>query len=145
MNNLTIRKKLFSGFGLVLIMMIVLTIVGIRNVNYINDTLTQISDVNSVKQRYAIDYRGSVHDRAIDIRDVVLAGNNSKLQSLKNNIKKLTAEYDVSESDMQKMRSQKGMFNSQENAILTKISAIKEKTLPQIARIIKYKEQGDIL
>jgi len=144
MNNLTIRNKLFAGFGLVLIMMIVLTIVGIRNVNFIDDTLTQISDVNSVKQRYAIDYRGSVHDRAIDIRDVVLAGNKAKLQSLKTDIENLAAEYLVSETSMQKMRSHKGVFNEQETTILTKINDIQEKTLPQIALIINYKEQGDI-
>jgi hypothetical protein len=36
-------------------------------------TLNHINDVNNVKQRHAINFRGSVHDRAIALRDVVLA------------------------------------------------------------------------
>jgi methyl-accepting chemotaxis protein len=41
-------------------------------VNSISNSLGTINDVNSVKQRYAINFRGSVHDRAISIRDVGL-------------------------------------------------------------------------
>lgn len=35
-----------------------------------------------MKQRYAINFRGSVHDRAIAVRDVVLARTDAELQSL---------------------------------------------------------------
>ena len=45
MHNMTIRQKLFAGFGLVLFMMVSLVIIGIQNVNYIDETLTEISDV----------------------------------------------------------------------------------------------------
>ncbi len=45
----------------------VLTSIGIVQVNKINASLTTINDVNSVKERYAINFRGSVHDRAIAV------------------------------------------------------------------------------
>ena len=39
-------------------------------VRNIDNKLTVINDQNAVKQRFAINFRGSVHDRAIAIRDV---------------------------------------------------------------------------
>ena len=42
-------------------------------VNQVAERLATINEVNAVKQRYAINFRGSVHDRSILVRDVVLA------------------------------------------------------------------------
>lgn len=61
------------GFGVVLCLMVILTVVGIAQVNRMNGALSAINDVYSVKQRYAIIFRGSVHDRSVAVRDVVLA------------------------------------------------------------------------
>jgi len=52
--------------------MLGLTAIGINRVANINGSLSTIGDLNSVKQRYAINFRGSVHDRAIALRDVTL-------------------------------------------------------------------------
>src|SRR3954470_17299302 len=73
-SGLTIGKRLAIGFGTVLVLMAVLAGLAIQRVGQIDDILTRVNDVNSVKQRYAINFRGSVHDRAIALRDVVLAG-----------------------------------------------------------------------
>ena len=44
--------------------MVGITLTGIQKVNFIDRSLQQVTDVNAVKQRYAINFRGSVHDRA---------------------------------------------------------------------------------
>ena len=54
---MTINLRLIIGFSIVLLMMVLLTVVGIYRVNVIDTTITQINDVNSVKQRYAINFR----------------------------------------------------------------------------------------
>ena len=71
-SNLRIGQRLALGFLALIVLMVMLTVVGIQRVRAIDQRLTQINDVNSVKQRYAINFRGSVHDRAIALRDVVL-------------------------------------------------------------------------
>jgi len=71
MTHLTTAQRLSLGFGLILAMIIVIGLVGVQRVGYIKQTLTQ-SVGAPAKQRYAIDFRGSVHDRAIAIRDAVL-------------------------------------------------------------------------
>ena len=71
-SRLTLAWRLTLGFGLVLALMVGITLTGIQKVNFIDRSLQQVTDVNAVKQRYAINFRGSVHDRAIVMRDVAL-------------------------------------------------------------------------
>ncbi|MCW2534863.1 MAG: chemotaxis protein, partial [Modestobacter sp.] len=73
LNNLSISRRLALGFLVVVLSMVALTGTGVWRVEQINSHLTTINDLNSVKQRYAINFRGSVHDRAIAVRDVVLS------------------------------------------------------------------------
>lgn len=135
--KLSIRKRLFLGFGFVLLMMVILTILGIQKVNFIDSTLTVITDVNSVKQRHAIDYRGSVHDRAIAIRDVVLSKNPSQLNGFINEISQLQSFYKEAETMMRNMRNDGVEFDSDELRILNKIDAVQNRTLPLIRQIIE--------
>ncbi|MDB5790848.1 MAG: methyl-accepting chemotaxis signaling domain protein, partial [Massilia sp.] len=72
-SGMKIRQRLAAGFGAVFLLMMVLTALAISRVDSIDTSLNRINDVNNVKQRYAINFRGSVHDRAIALRDVVLA------------------------------------------------------------------------
>ena len=145
MHNMTIRHKLFAGFGLVLFMMVSLVIIGIQNVNYIDETLTEISDVNSVKQRYAINYRGSVHDRAIDIRDVVLATSNAEVKALARHINTLESFYVESQQAMTNMISTGVFFTPEESNILAEIATIQAKTTPKIQQIIALTQRGDAI
>ena len=72
--------------------MIALTIFGIVQVGSIDGSLTAVNDVNSVKQRYAIDFRGSVHDRAISLRDVVLMDSPESVGDNLRDIERLAAQ-----------------------------------------------------
>jgi methyl-accepting chemotaxis protein len=91
--NFGITLRLLTGFGLILGLMVLITAIGVGNVQFIDTKMTVINDQNSVKQRYAINFRGSVHDRAIAIRDVVLAERASDVQEAVNLIKKLEGFY----------------------------------------------------
>ena len=69
---MNIRAKIIAGFGASLLLVLAITVIGISRIKRINMNLTEINDVNTVKQRDAINFRGSVHDRSIRIRDFVL-------------------------------------------------------------------------
>ena len=70
--NLSIAQRLSLGFGIVLLLMILISLIGVNRVGFIDNTLTYVSEGATNKQRQAINFRGSVHDRAIAIRDAVL-------------------------------------------------------------------------
>ena len=66
------------GYALFGVIILALCIYAIMRISFIDANLKQINNINSVKQRVAIDFRGSVHDRSIAIRDVVLHTPQSK-------------------------------------------------------------------
>ena len=80
LSDIRISTRVKIGFAGMLLLMGILTCIGIHKVNMINHDLVVINDVNSVKQRYAINFRGSVHDRAISVRDVVLLSDKAEIQ-----------------------------------------------------------------
>ena len=139
--RVTVQTRLLIGFGAVIMMMIVITIVGINSVNAIDKSMTVITDINSVKQRYAINFRGSVHDRAIAIRDVVLLQENSELQRTLKDISRLEVFYNESRVPLDQLMVE-GSSSSEEN-ILTLIKRIESKTMPLVKQVINKMQQGD--
>ena len=142
---LPVKTRLTIGFGVILSLMLVLTTLGIQKVNSIDQTLTEITDINSVKQRYAINYRGSVHDRAIAIRDVANARNRTEVQSFEREINELAGFYQASERLMQQMLANTpSNFSAQERGILEKIDRIQARTLPIVENIIQLKKSNQL-
>jgi len=137
----SVQARLLVGFGAVIIMMIVITVVGINSVNTIDKSMSVITDMNSVKQRYAINFRGSVHDRAIAIRDVVLVRDNYELQKTLKDIDNLAAFYDESRVPLDKLVTAGNILN--EENILNIIKKIESKTRPLVKQVISEVQQGN--
>jgi len=136
----TIQTRLLIGFSAVLIMMMVITVVGINSVNSIDKSMTVITDINSVKQRYAINFRGSVHDRAIAIRDVVLIHNKHELEITLEDITRLEAFYNESRVPLEQLMLDGSTQN--EESILTSIKHIENTTMPMAKQVIFLVQQG---
>ncbi len=141
--NVRIQNRLFTGFGLVVALIVVLTIIGTNDVGQIDTKLTVINDLNTVKQRYAINFRGSVHDRAIAVRDLVLLTDPAELQKSRQEIIDLTKMYAESAAGMADIFSQPENVDGDERRILRSIEEIEEETLPQIEGIIASLDAGD--
>jgi methyl-accepting chemotaxis protein len=142
MNKLSIKLRLFLGFGFILLMMITITLVGARNVAFIDEKMRVINEGNSVKQRYAINFRGSVHDRAIAIRDVVLFDNPENVQGVINDIRELEQFYEDSSGPLDNIMA--GGASNEERHILSKIKSVEKKTLPLVEQIIGLQRQGNM-
>ena len=89
-----ISAKLFSGFALVIVLMLFIAFFSVTKVNFLNDTLETATGDNALISRQAINYRGSVHDRSILVRDVILVRDNTDLQKTLEQIRKLEQDYD---------------------------------------------------
>ncbi|WP_028869595.1 methyl-accepting chemotaxis protein [Psychromonas arctica] len=140
---MTINLRLIIGFGVVLLMMLILTVISTFRVNFIDAKITEMTDVNSVKQRYAINFRGSVHDRAIAVRDVVFARTESELNNDIANIQKLDKFYQVSAVAMRSQMSSEHV-SAEEKRIYTSINQIEQKTMPLIEQVIAAKQSGNL-
>lgn len=138
---MTINQRLAIGFGSIILMMLILTGISIHRVNYINNSITQMTDINSVKQRYAINFRGSVHDRAIAIRDVVFSRNAEELNTSINEINTLDSYYQES---AKLLTPEKMTMTRAEIDIYEHIKSIEEKTIPLIDQVIKERQAGNL-
>ncbi|MDO9414839.1 MAG: methyl-accepting chemotaxis protein [Pararhizobium sp.] len=135
--------RLSIGFGFLLLLMLGLTQMSVSQVNDINTNLGHINDENSVKQRFAINFRGSVHDRAIAIRDVVLVKTPEERQAAIDLIAKLAETYAANETKMSEMIASPAGASDAEKAILADIADIQSKTNPLVAEIIGLQAKGD--
>jgi methyl-accepting chemotaxis protein len=141
--NLKVSQRLLLGFGLIIMMLIIVTIIAIDKVNTINNKMTIINDLNSVKQRHAINFRGSVHDRAIAIRDVVLVEDLNEVNVSVEEIRRLETFYSDSAGPMDSMMERQSDVNERE--MLKQIKQIEKRTLPLVEEIIKLRRNGDDL
>ncbi|BEV18121.1 methyl-accepting chemotaxis protein [Herbaspirillum sp. DW155] len=140
--SLSVAAQLALSFALVLAMMLVLTVLSISKVNAIEGSLTTVSDDNSVKQRYAINFRGSVHDRAIALRDLTLVSE-PEVKDVIALINKLDADYQQSARPLDHVFATMKV-NADERASLERIKAIESRAMPLAARTIAARNAGDI-
>ena len=141
--NLTIGRRIGVGFLLVVLSMVAVVVVGIVQVDRIDDELSTINDQNAVKQRYAINFRGSVHDRAIALRDVVLATTDPGVRVEVELIEKLAADYAASEAPMDEIFADGTAVTVEEKQALADIKAVQEKALPLAEKVIDLARAGD--
>jgi methyl-accepting chemotaxis protein len=143
-SKMTIGARLALGFGAVLALMMVLTALAVSRVGNIDATLNRINDVNNVKQRHAINFRGSVHDRAIALRDVVLAGDNAAAQPALEQIRVLAANYERAGSALDAMFVSRSDILPDEKSALAAIKEDERKTQPLIAKVSELRLAGDL-
>jgi methyl-accepting chemotaxis protein len=143
LKNLSISRRLALGFLIVVLSLVGLTAIGVTRVETINGHLETINDLNAVKQRYAINFRGSVHDRSIAVRDVVLATNRAELQTQVELIEELTQKYTDSAGPMDDLFAEAANANEEERAALEDIKAVEQQTLPLIQTIVSARSAGD--
>ena len=141
-SQLSIAQRLSLGFGLVLSLMILITLVGVQRVGFIDETLTSVSEGATLKQRYAINFRGSVHDRAIAIRDAVLVENNAALNEHLEEIQRLEVFYLESAQAMDSLL-RKQAATATEQRLLSDIQTIERSALSVTEQLISLRRQGD--
>ncbi len=141
--NLSIAKRLGLGFGLVLALMILVTLVGVNRVRLMESALTDVSEDATIKQRYAINFRGSVHDRAIALRDAVLVRNDAGLATHLRDIERLDGLYQASAAPMDRIYQTKGA-SPREQELLANIKAAERASLSATEKLLKLRQQGEI-
>ncbi len=142
--GITLRSRLILAFAVVLAMMLILTVMGIFRVNFIDRTLTEIADVNAVLQRHAIDMRGSVHDRAIAIRDLVLVEDQREHDQLVSLIEDLEGNYENAFQALDQ-RLAGDQATDRERQLFGRIAATTEQAAPLVASIIEESRRGNMV
>ncbi|BDQ29823.1 methyl-accepting chemotaxis protein [Helicobacter ailurogastricus] len=132
-DRLSVSQKLYGGFAIVIMLMVVVACVGAIRVHKINDILTELTDYNAVKQRYAINMRGSVHDRSIAVRDAILAQNTTYYKTQADLIHKLDEDYAKNKDAMVRLFARiPDRVNDHERELVANMHAIETRAMPKI-------------
>ncbi|MBP2848434.1 methyl-accepting chemotaxis protein [Dickeya oryzae] len=139
-NTMTVKRQIVVGFIIPILVSVVLGISGLITIRHISNILTEVNDENSVKQFYAVNLRGSVHDRSIAVRDLLIA-DKQELSMIINNINKLAEVYQQSDVKLDAMMSQLSI-SGQEKTLYQNIQNSNNKTSAIIARLIALQNEG---
>ena len=142
--NTRLSTKVAIGYAAVLSTMAALTAYGVVEVRSIDNSLTTINDLNSVKQRYAINFRGSVHDRAISLRDFTLVSDQRSRETVLADITRLTEAYARSAVGMDRMFADHSDTSVEERTILGSIKQTEARTLPLMREVIELQVAGNL-
>jgi methyl-accepting chemotaxis protein len=142
LSNLTISRRLQLGFGIILVILAAVAGTAMLKVATIKSALQANSLEHTQIQRYAINFRGSAHDRAIAARDYVLAASPELRQREVATIDALAKFYADSAQPLEKLISQ-----SESGAELRRLyGAIKEienESVASTKAVIAAVDQGD--
>ena len=142
-NSISLASRIGLGFAVIVSLLILITAVGIQRVGFIDSTLGQVSENAAKIQRYAINFRGSVHNRAIAIRDAVLVDSDEDLTVHLNEVINLEQAYSDSAIPMDQLFAIAGV-TSQERQLLRAIKDIETQTLASTKSVIALRRAGDI-
>lgn len=141
-NAMKISTRLTIAFSALLALLVILTSAGIYQVNQIDRGLTSINDVNGAKQRFAVDWRGSVHDRAIVLRDIVITAGDGNFNALESEIGRLRDAYDTASAGMSQVTSEH-TGSAQEQSLLSSINDQKTATHALADQVISARQAGE--
>lgn len=138
---LRIGHRLAAAQILAVAVLVALSTAAVIEVNGVAGSLREVNEVNSVMQRHAINFRGSVHDRAISLRDVTLARDGAEIEAAVTEIGRLRDFYSASAGPLDAM-----MVGADAEAaeILAGIKAIEARTLPLTDRVVALRRSGDV-
>ncbi len=139
LQSMNLRGRLFLSVSVALALLVAVGWLATARVGAMSETLATVNDVNAVKQRFAINFRGSVHDRAIAARDVVLVPT-TELAPVLAEIDRLAAFYAEAAAGLDAMAA---VMTPEDVRILGTIREIEALTLPQIDRIVALQQAGD--
>jgi methyl-accepting chemotaxis protein len=140
--SMTIGKRLYLGFGLILAILTAVSLMAIVKVQAINAALEANSSEHAAVQRYAINFRGSAHDRAIATRDVVLSASSADRTREVATIEELARFYAKSAGPLEALL-QKSTDAAELGPLYRAIQDIEARTVATTKAIIAKAEAGD--
>ncbi len=143
--KMSIRRRITIIVGGGLFSLIMINVIGVMRMREVNHKLTDMTLINSVKQRYAINFRGSVHDRSIRVRDYILLLSAPDRAATLQEINELEEFYLESERMMDAAVADAKMEVTEgERAMIADIKQSKAIVTPVISEIVSLVDSGNL-
>ena len=138
--DFSMAQRLGLGFGILLALMVLIALVGMVRVARMDTTLSRVVEDASQKQRHAINFRGSVHDRAIAIRDLTLVADGEALGQTLHDIRRLSQFYLSAEQAMAGLLA-RADSSPKERQLARDIEQVARQAEPLTEELIRLRQQ----
>ena len=139
LKNMKIAQRLALGFGLVLVLLVVVLATGIQKLKTMDGLVTHVVDVNNGRMAAAVEMREALRRLSIVVRDLALAEAPAQAQAQSAALAQGKQAYAAAEQRLRDMSStEQGM------AIVAAIAVARDRTLPELARTEALALQGDM-
>jgi methyl-accepting chemotaxis protein len=136
LSNKTVGTRLALGFGLVLVLLIIMAALGIARTAQIQDRLEQVVNVKNVETRLVIDMRAIVKDRNVGLRNLSLLTDADDMKPEIERLKEQTAKYTEFEQKISSMFDNEPSVSADEKVTLAKIKEQNAAAVPLIDKAI---------
>lgn len=140
---LTTGARLAIGYGAVILLMIALSVLAATRAGQIEQLLFRIDDVAGIKQRYAVELRSSVRDRAIAIRDVALAPDSAAAAAPIGRLQTLADAYTRAASPLDALFQELPAILPEEREALAAVKEQERRTRPLVDRVLALHALGE--
>ncbi len=135
--NLSLGARLGAGFGLTLLLLVIVTLVGLRGMAHAQAGLDDVVKVNNVQGNLAGDLRIAINQVAIASRDIVLVSDGDEMRRLDEGLKKSLAAYADAEKKLGEMFAADASTTAQEKELFEHIRTLKAAALPKIEAVVR--------
>ena len=139
--EMRVGLRLGLGFGLVMLLLVVQTLLGTGSLGGMQDRIEAITAVNGVKANLGRDMRDSVAARMISLRDMALIRSLSAIREQQDLMKLRTKAYAAADAKLAAMLAGPGASPG-EVALLKRIRDLNAAALPVIAKAAENAEMG---
>jgi methyl-accepting chemotaxis protein len=130
MKNLSVKTRMMGGFGILLALLIIISILGMISLYKLNGSLKEIVYVNSVQSSLAVDLRASQQDRFIAVRNLALLTEMPAMQMEVDRIREQEAVYNDAYQKLGKILADDVETTAEERALFAKVKDAEQAAMP---------------
>jgi len=137
MGKLKVVTRLALGFGLILVFLLGISVLGMVGMSRINDALTDITAVNNAETRLVTAMRNALSQRAIAIRNIALLDDPESTQVESQTLARQEKLYADALLALEKMFAGEASTTERERKLLAQIKADEAATIPLMSKALQ--------
>ncbi|WP_320442731.1 methyl-accepting chemotaxis protein [Herbaspirillum sp. alder98] len=137
MGKLKVVTRLACGFGLIILFLLSIAVLGLYGMSRINGALSDITSINNVETKLAATLRNALSSRAIIIRNIALLDDPVAMKAEAENLARQEKTYADAFAALQKMFTAEPSTTARERQLLDEIKADENATVPLMAKALQ--------
>ncbi|GGC93051.1 methyl-accepting chemotaxis protein [Undibacterium terreum] len=121
MQSMKVSTRLSLGFGLVLVMLVMVIFLSVSRMAQMQDRMEEIANVNNVQSKFASAMYLSITERALALRNLILLSEDAEIQVEVNRVKVQAKKYADAEDALAKMMSADRSASREQTALFDNI------------------------